>query len=311
MSRFERPRIFRPPSEWMSYYLPLTSGCSNNTCMFCYYYGSKLQMRDIAEVKEEIDALKLFKTQGLAVPGMSPVVYQLASQWDGRRIFLQDGDALVYPFPRLLEALDYLNERFPELERIAVYATAQDILRRSADELRQLGERKLSILYIGLESGDDEILKAVGKNSTAAEMVQAAQRVKESGLALSVMVILGLGGVEKSEEHALATAGVLSKMDPEFGAALTLTVVPGTPLHRMIERGEFKPISPFQSLQELRTIIANVELTSCFFSSMHASNYLTVRGTLPDDKAKMLAQIDKVLEKRDPSMLRPEGFRGL
>jgi len=311
VSRFERPRIFRPPSEWMSYYLPLTSGCSNNTCMFCYYYGSKLQMRDIAEVKEEIDALKLFKTQGLAVPGMSPVVYQLASQWDGRRIFLQDGDALVYPFPRLLEALDYLNERFPELERIAVYATAQDILRRSADELRQLGERKLSILYIGLESGDDEILKAIGKNSTAAEMVQAAQRVKESGLALSVMVILGLGGVEKSEEHALATAGVLSKMDPEFGAALTLTVVPGTPLHRMIERGEFKPISPFQSLQELRTIIANVELTSCFFSSMHASNYLTVRGTLPDDKAKMLAQIDKVLEKRDPSMLRPEGFRGL
>ena len=295
----------------MSYYLPLTSGCSNNTCMFCYYYGSKLQMRDIAEVKEEIDALKLFKTQGLAVPGMSPVVYQLASQWDGRRIFLQDGDALVYPFPRLLEALDYLNERFPELERIAVYATAQDILRRSADELRQLGERKLSILYIGLESGDNEILKAVGKNSTAAEMVQAAQRVKESGLALSVMVILGLGGVEKSEEHALATAGVLSKMDPEFGAALTLTVVPGTPLHGMIERGEFKPISPFQSLQELRTIIANVELTSCFFSSMHASNYLTVRGTLPDDKAKMLAQIDKVLEKRDPSMLRPEGFRGL
>jgi len=295
----------------MSYYLPLTSGCSNNTCMFCYYYGSKLQMRDIAEVKEEIDALKLFKTQGLAVPGMSPVVYQLASQWDGRRIFLQDGDALVYPFPRLLEALDYLNERFPELERIAVYATAQDILRRSADELRQLGERKLSILYIGLESGDDEILKAIGKNSTAAEMVQAAQRVKESGLALSVMVILGLGGVEKSEEHALATAGVLSKMDPEFGAALTLTVVPGTPLHGMIERGEFKPISPFQSLQELRTIIANVELTSCFFSSMHASNYLTVRGTLPDDKAKMLAQIDKVLEKRDPSMLRPEGFRGL
>ena len=311
MSRFERPRIFRPPSEWMSYYLPLTSGCSNNTCMFCYYYGSKLQMRDIAEVKEEIDALNLFKTQGLAVPGMSPVVYQLASQWDGRRVFLQDGDALVYPFPRLLEALDYLNERFPELERIAVYATAQDILRRSADELRQLGERKLSILYIGLESGDNEILKAVGKNSTAAEMVQAAQRVKESGLALSVMVILGLGGVEKSEEHALATAGVLSKMDPEFGAALTLTVVPGTPLHRMIERGEFKPISPFQSLQELRTIIANVELTSCFFSSMHASNYLTVRGTLPDDKAKMLAQIDKVLEKRDPSMLRPEGFRGL
>lgn len=311
MSKFERPRIFRPPSEWMSYYLPLTSGCSNNTCMFCYYYGSKLQMRDIDEVKAEIDALKLFKTQRLAVPGMSPVVYQLASQWDGRRVFLQDGDALVYPFSKLIEVLDYLNDRFPELERIAVYATAQDILRRSVDELRQLGERKLSILYVGLESGDDDILKAVGKNSTAVDMIAAARKVKEAGVALSVMVILGLGGVELSERHALATAKVLSQMDPEFGAALTLTVVPGTPLHHRIEAGEFKPISPFQSLQELRTIIANLDLTHCFFSSMHASNYLTVRGTLPEDKARMLAQIDKVLEKRDPSMLRSEGFRGL
>jgi len=311
LSRFERPRIFRPPSEWMSYYLPLTSGCSNNTCIFCYYYGSKLQMRELQEVKEEIDALKLFKTQGLAVPGISPVVYQLASQWDGRRIFLQDGDALVYPFPKLLEALDYLNERFPSLERTAVYATAQDIMRRSVDELRQLGERKLSILYIGLESGDDEILKAIGKNSTSAEMSEAARRVKEAGLTLSVMVILGLGGIESSERHVTATARVLSQMDPEYGAALTLTVVPGTPLHDLIERREFEPISPFQSLQELRTIIADIEVTSCFFSSMHASNYLTVRGTLPADRPKMLAQIDRVLEKRDPSMLRPEGFRGL
>lgn len=311
MSTFERPRIFRPPSEWMSYYLPLTSGCSNNTCTFCYYYGSKLQMRNLEEVKKEIDALKLFKTRGMAIPGMSPVVYQLASQWDGRRVFLQDGDALVYPFPKLLEALDYLNDRFPKLERIAVYATAQDILRRSVDELRQLGERKLTILYTGLESGDDDILKLVGKNSTAAEMIEAAKQVKESGLQLSVMVILGLGGVDLSERHALASARVLSAMDPEYGAALTLTEVPGTPLQAKIECGEFKPVSPFQSLQELRTILANLEVTSCFFSSMHASNYLTVRGTLPDDKAKMLSQIDRVLEKRDPSMLRPEGFRGL
>ncbi len=311
MSTFERPRIFRPPSEWMSYYLPLTSGCSNNTCTFCYYYGSKLQMRELKEVKEEIDALKLFKTQGLAVPGVSPVVYQFASQWDGRRIFLQDGDALVYPFPRLLEALDYLNERFPRLERIAVYATAQDILRRTAGELRQLGERKLTILYTGLESGDDEILKSVGKNSTAAEMIGAAQRVKAAGLQLSVMVILGLGGVELSERHALASASVLSQMDPEYGAALTLTEVPGTPLQQQIECGEFKVVTPFQSLQELRTIIAHLQVTHCFFSSMHASNYLTVRGTLPEDRDKMLSQIDRVLEKRDPSMLRPEGFRGL
>lgn len=311
MGTFERPRIFRPPSEWMSYYLPLTSGCSNNTCTFCHYYGSQLQMRDVAEVKEEVEALRLFKSKGIAAPGMPHIVYQLASQWDGRRVFLQDGDALVYPFPRLLEVLDYLNERFPNLERIAVYATAQDILRRSIDELRQLAERKLTILYIGLESGDDEILRQVGKNATAADMIAAAQRVHEAGLALSAMVILGLGGVARSTEHAQASANVLSKMDPEYAAALTLTVVPGTPMHTSIEQGEFKPISPFESLQELRIIVEHLDVSHCFFSSMHASNYLTVRGTLPEDRHKMLAQIDKVLQKKDASMLRPEGLRGL
>jgi len=311
VSRFERPRIFRPPSEWMSYYLPLTSGCSNNTCTFCYYYGSKLQMRSIDEVKAEIDALYLYKTQRIGVPGTDPMVYMLANQWDGRRVFLQDGDALVYPFPQLLKALDYLNERFPNLERIAVYATAQDIMRRSVEQLRQLRSRKLTILYVGLESGDDEILLEIGKNATSIDMIAAAQRVEEAGLDLSVMVILGLGGVERSARHALATADVLSKMDPEYGAALTLTVVEGTPMHSLIESGRIQPISPFQSLRELRTIIANLNASNCFFSSMHASNYLTIRGTLPQDRSKMLATLDRVLEKGDSSALRPEGLRGL
>ncbi len=295
----------------MSYYLPLTSGCSNNTCAFCYYYGSKLQMRDIEEVKAEIDALHLYRTQRIGVPGMDPVVYMLANQWDGRRVFLQDGDALVYPFPRLIEALDYLNDRFPDLERIAVYATAQDIMRRSVEQLRELKKRKLTILYVGLESGDDEILREVGKNATSADMIAAAQRVDQVGLDLSAMVILGLGGVEKSERHALATADVLSRMDPEFGAALTLTVVEGTPMHDLIESGRFQPISPLQSLRELRTIVANLNVSNCFFSSMHASNYLTIRGTLPQERSKMLAILDRVLEKGDSSALRPEGLRGL
>jgi len=295
----------------MSYYLPLTSGCSNNTCTFCYYYGSKLQMRDIEEVKAEIDALHLYKTQRIGVPGTDPMVYMLANQWDGRRVFLQDGDALVYPFPKLIEALDYLNERFPNLERIAVYATAQDIMRRNVEQLQELKKLKLSILYVGLESGDDEILREIGKNATSADMIAAAKRVDEAGLDLSVMVILGLGGVERSERHALATADVLSKMNPEFGAALTLTVVENTPMHDLVEGGRFHPISPFQSLKELRTIIANLTVSDCFFSSMHASNYLTIRGTLPQDRDKMLATLDRVLERGDASMLRPEGLRGL
>ena len=178
-------------------------------------------------------------------------------------------------------------------------------------QLKELKKRKLTILYIGLESGDDQVLLDVGKGATTAEMIQAAQRVEEADLTLSVMVILGLGGVERSDQHALATAQVLTKMDPEFAAALTLTVVPGTPMHDLVESGKFKPVSPFQSLSELRTIIANLDLTDCFFSSMHASNYVTIRGTLPGDKAKMLATLDNVLKKQDPRMLRPEGFRGL
>ena len=311
MANFTRPHIFRPPSEASSYYLPFTSGCSNSTCKFCYYYGSKLQMRDIEEVKAEIDALHLFMTSGIATPGIDRTVYMLASQWDGRRVFIQDGDALVYPFPKLIEGLDYLNEKFPDLERIAIYATGQDINRMTVDQLKELKKRKLTILYIGLESGDDEILKAVGKGATTQEMIQAAQRVEEADLTLSVMVILGLGGVELSERHAMATAGVLNKMDPEFGAALTLTIVPGTPMHDLVESGQFHLVSPFQSLSELRTIITNLDLTDCFFSSMHASNYVTIRGTLPRDKDKMLATLDNVLQKQDPRMLRPEGFRGL
>ena len=311
MADFARPRIFRPPSEASSYYLPFTSGCSNNTCTFCYYYGSKLQMRDLEDVKKEIDALHLFMTRGISTPGIDRTVYMLASQWDGRRVFLQDGDALVYPFPKLIEGLDYLNDKFPNLERIAIYATGQDINRMSVDQLKELKKRKLTILYIGLESGDDQVLRDVGKGATTAEMIQAAQRVEEADLTLSVMVILGLGGVERSEQHALATAQVLTKMAPEFAAALTLTVVPGTPMHDLVESGKFKPVSPFQSLSELRTIIANLDLTDCFFSSMHASNYVTIRGTLPGDKAKMLATLDNVLKKQDPRMLRPEGFRGL
>ena len=146
---FDRPDIIRPPSEWMSYYLPLTGGCSNNTCSFCAYCRSKLRIRDIEDVKEEIDALALYTQRGIRLPAMPGIVYAIAQQWDGRRIFLQDGDALVYPFLGLKEVLQHLNQRFPGLERIAAYATAQDILRRSPDELRALKDLKLGILYMG------------------------------------------------------------------------------------------------------------------------------------------------------------------
>src|SRR5512136_1272693 len=187
---FNRPDIIRPPSEWKSYFLPLTSGCSNNTCVFCGYYGSKLQIRDVADVKSEIDALALFIRSGVRIPGIPTVVYAIAQEWDGKRIFLQDGDALGYPFPKLHEVLQYLNEKLPGVERIGTYATPQDILRRDVDELKQLRQFKLAILYTGLETGDAELLQKIGKGVSSDKVVEAGRKVKEAGIAFSVTIIL-------------------------------------------------------------------------------------------------------------------------
>ncbi|OGO36890.1 MAG: hypothetical protein A2147_11570 [Chloroflexi bacterium RBG_16_57_8] len=308
---FERPDIIRPPSERMSYFLPLTSGCSNATCSFCMYYGSKLRMRDVDEVKTEIDALSVYVKSGMRMPSIPEIAYQIAGQWDRKGIFLQDGDALVYPYPKLVEALEHLNERLPFVQRIATYATAQDVLRRTPAELTELRRLKLGIVYLGLESGDDEILKGIAKGVETEGMIEAARRAKAAGILTSVTVILGLAGVEGSERHALETARVLSEMDPDYVGALTTTFVPGTPLHRDMTDGKFTPVSAFHSLRELIMMIENSHLTRCFFSSVHASNYFTIRGTLPEDRERMLAELKTVVDEGDPSSLRPEFLRGL
>ncbi len=308
---FQRPSIVRPPSEARSLFLPLTAGCSNNTCTFCGSYGTRLQIRDVEEVLKEIDAVSLFLKHGFTVDGIPRIAYIIASEWDGKRVFLQDSDALVYPYDHLIEVLTHLRDQLPFVERVAAYATAADILRRTPEELRVLRELKLGILYIGMESGDDDVLRHVDKGVNSAQIIEAAQRARTAGMLTSITVILGLGGVEGSEKHALETARVLSKADPDYVGALTLTLVPGTPLHREWQEGTFEPISPFRSLEELVLIIQNSSFTNCFFSSMHASNYLALRGTLPDDKDRMLAQLQRIIEQKNPRSLRPEFLRGL
>lgn len=308
---FVRPDIIRPPSEHASYYLPLTSGCSNNSCTFCNFSFTNLGLRDLEEVKQEIDAMSLYMNSRVWVPGQPDIVYAILYEWDGKKVFLQDGDALVYPYPKLLEALQYLNGKFPKLQRIASYATPQDILRRSVEELKTLKEQKLGILYMGVESGDDEVLARIKKNATHDQMVEAARKVKAAGILLSVTVILGLGGVQGSERHVAETARILTEMDPDFAGALTLTLVPGTPLYKEVKRGEFDLITPFDSLKELKGLVEHSTFTSCFFSSMHASNYFAIRGTLPQDKDKMLNQLNTLLSRKDPRLLRPEFMRGL
>jgi radical SAM superfamily enzyme YgiQ (UPF0313 family) len=308
---FERPDIIRPPSEAGSYFLPLTAGCSNNRCTFCNFYGLKLQIRNVENIKKEIDALAAYTQSGIHVVDQPHIVYYVANEWDGRKVFLQDGDALVYPYTQLIEVLEYLNQRFPDLERISAYATTQDTLRRSHEELKQLRKLKLGILYMGVESGDETILKKIDKEATSQQIIEAGRKIKDAGILSSVTIILGLGGVEHSNQHAMATAKILTALDPDYTGALTLTLIPGTPLYDQAKKGEFNLISPVQSLQELMTIIENSTFSNCFLSSMHASNYFSVRGKLPDNKAKMLAQLNLVLSKNDPSLLRPEFMRGL
>jgi radical SAM superfamily enzyme YgiQ (UPF0313 family) len=308
---FVRPEIIRPPSEHASYYLPLTSGCSNNSCSFCAFSFSKLGIRELDDVKQEIDAMSLYMNQRMWAAGQPDIVYAILRSWNGRKVFLQDGDALVYPYPKLMEALQYLNQKFPFLERIASYATPQDILRRSVKELEALKEQKLGILYMGVESGDDDVLRKIQKNADHNQMVQAAKKVKESGILLSVTVILGLGGVKGSAKHTSETARILTEMDPDYAGALTLTLIPGTQLYQEWERGEFELITPFNSLGELKTIVENATFSNCFFSSMHASNYYAIRGSMPKDKDKVLKQLKAILSRKDPDMLRPEFLRGL
>jgi len=308
---FKRPDIIRPPSEWKSYFLPVTGGCSNNTCTFCGYYGSKLHTREVDDIKGEIDAVALYRQSGICLAAIPPVVYAVAHGWDGKRVFLQDGDALVYPFAKLREVLHYLNEKLPYVERVGTYATPQDILRRSLNELEELKRLKLGIFYMGMESGDDEVLREVGKGVNRYQVIEAGRKAREAGIMLSVTVILGLGGVDGSEKHALETATVLTAIDPDYVGALTLTLIPGTPLYEQWKQGNFNPISPFQSLEELKKIIENSSFSDCFFSSMHASNYLSVRGKLPRDKEKMVGELEHVMASGDPSLLRPEFLRGL
>jgi radical SAM superfamily enzyme YgiQ (UPF0313 family) len=310
-SHFQRPDIFRPPSERLDYFLPLTRGCSNNTCTFCGFYGTRLQMRDVDEAIREIDALAVYMHGGVTLPDVSPMVYAIARGWDGRRVFLQDGDALIYPYPKLKLVLERLNDKFPRLQRVACYATPQSLLIKSLDELKGLKQLKLGIVYLGVESGDEEVLRHVCKGVDYDQMVEAGRKAKQAGITLSATVILGLGGVEGSQRHVMETARILSDIDPEFGGALTLTLLPGTPLYEETRRGQFHPITPFQSLEELKGMIQNSSFTDCFFSSMHASNYFAIRGRLPREKQRMIHDLEAILHRRDPALLRPEFMRGL
>ena len=285
--------IYRPPSEAESLILQVTVGCSYNRCTFCSaYQGKSFRIKSFEEVKEDIDEVSSY---GARIP----------------RVFLADGDALIIPQKGLVQILQYLKMKLKGLERVGIYANARDILKKEVEELKELKDLGVGIIYLGLESGNPEVLKRIKKNATTDLMIRAAKRVKESGIVLSVTVLLGIGGVELSQAHAEDTGKVLSEMDPDFVGALSLIVVPGTPIEKEIRTGKLVLPTPFGLIQELETMITNCRFTRCFFASNHASNYLPLRIRMPEEKEEALQRIREVLRRKDPALLRPEYLRAL
>ncbi|GAB6267887.1 MAG: radical SAM protein [Smithella sp.] len=284
--------IIRPPSEAYSLLLQVTVGCSHNKCTFCgAYRQKKFKIKSLDQIKKDL--------------------HEASSYENVDRVFLCDGDALIIPQPRLEEILQLINANLPNINRIGTYANAKSILRKSVDELKKLKDLGLKIIYLGVETGNAELLQKIHKGVTYEQMVEAGRRVKEAGILLSVTVLLGLGGVEKSIEHAIDTAKILTDMDPDYVGALTLMLIPETEMYEDFVAGRFVLPDQFGFIRELYLMIANSNFTNCFFTSNHASNYLPVKAYLPREKEKKLKMISSVIEAKDPGQIRPEHLRGL
>jgi len=286
-------KLYRPPSEADALILQATIGCSWNHCTYCDMYRDKpeFRIRPLAESLEDLaDAAREL---GAAV----------------EKVFVADGDALVMDLAHWAPILDACRRQFPRLRRVSCYAMASNVLAKTAAELCELRELGLSLIYMGPESGDDVTLKRIAKGSTAADHVEAARRARAAGLELSAIFLLGAGGLERSAEHAAASAALATEMDPNYLAALTLTVVPTTPLATLADRGKFSLPSIEVLLGELRTFVEQARPTDALFRTNHASNYLPLGGRLPSDRARIVEVIDHALA--GGIALRPEWLRGL
>ncbi len=281
----------RPPSEAYSILLQVTVGCSHNKCTFCgTYTGERFRIKDDRTILGDIlFAATYMKRQD--------------------RVFLMDGDALIIPQKRLMWILDRIREHLPWVRRVGAYANAKSIRMKSLEELKQLKANGLGILYLGVETGDADLLKKIRKGASPENLIQMGRKVREAGIKLSVTVLLGIAGTERSLEHARATGELLSRMDPNYVGALTVMVIPGTPLYEEYRRGEFQVPDERGLLVELREMIAHTDLSRGLFFSNHASNYLPIKARLPNGKQEALDQIDSAL--RGEIGLRPEWMRAL
>ncbi|EFK38407.1 MULTISPECIES: radical SAM protein [Peptoniphilus] len=280
--------VFRPPSEARSLIIQATVGCAHNKCSFCYMYkDDNFIIRPLEDIKKDLIEMS-----------------QYGSYW--RRIFLADGDALVLKTSDLLEILKTIKQYYPNIERVSSYATAGDINRKSIEELTALRDAGLEMLYIGFESGDDEILRKINKGLTYKDYVSAMAKCKEVGFKTSITIIAGLGGVELMEQNAKGTAKIISETKPDYVSYLTMRIYKNTPLYLDYINGKFNMPNAEEILQEMKIFLENVDSEGTIFRSNHASNYVLLAGTLNEDKKGLIEAIDKTLKKKNfvPEVLR-------
>jgi radical SAM superfamily enzyme YgiQ (UPF0313 family) len=283
--------IIRPPSEADSILLQVTVGCSHNRCTFCgTYKGQRFRFKDDATIEADIN-------------------YAAKNLFFLRRIFLTDGDALILPQHRLILLLTRIREAMPWIQRVGLYGNAKSILRKTIGELEQLRELGLGIVYLGLESGDAEVLSEIRKGVSPERMIEAGKAVRSAGLKLSVTALLGIAGRNRSLVHARATGAALSAMDPNYVGVLTLMILPNTEVAKKMAEGRFELPTQPELLLELREMLRHTHMTRGIFLSNHASNYLPLRVKMPSGKGQGLQSIDDALMGRSP--LKPEWLRAL
>ena len=278
--RYDSDIIYRPPGEWRSYLLQCTIGCSHNKCTFCAMYKEKqFRIRPLEEILEDIDMARDYYGPGV------------------ERVFLMDGDAIVMKTQHLLKILEKLYHNFPNLQKVTTYAGPKSTLSKSVEELKELRAAGLTRAYLGVESGSDAVLAAINKGCTAAQMLRAGQNLVEAGIDLWAILILGLTGQDGDwEEHVLSSAKIINHMKPRHLSAMTFAPAKGTALGEDVLAGRFKVCTPDQILEECRVLIEHLEVNPLHFTSNHASNYLPLKGGLPEDREKFLSLIDQALE---------------
>ncbi|WP_195972331.1 radical SAM protein [Clostridium thermobutyricum] len=271
--------LYRPPSEANSLIIQATLGCSHNKCSFCSMYkGKKFTIKPLEQIKEEILEFRKIYTYV-------------------QKIFIADGDALIIPMNDLRELLKFIKNTFKECTRVTMYASPKSIRLKTIDELRELKNLGLEMVYMGIESGSEEILKDINKGATRDEIIQAGKKIKESDIKLSATIISGIGGKEKTNLHAKDTGSIISIIKPNYVGVLSLMIEKNTEIEEKVKNYELEILSSFEILKEIKEILKNINTDEkIIFRSNHASNYVSLKGNLPIDKDRLIEDIDWCIE---------------